>query len=127
MLACLESLKPIDHQDYRDELLRKRHKDTFEWLLDDYRYRKWLNDRALTVLWINGAPGCGKSVLSSFLSERLAADSGIGRRVPVVAYFFCRHDNDYLQTEVAIFQNLLAQLLDQTPRLFRHFVSEYGS
>jgi len=128
MLACLESLVMIDHQDYRDELLRKRHPDTFEWLLEDERYQIWLKDEASTVLWINGAPGCGKSVLSSYLSERLARNPGVtGRGAPVVAYFFCRHDNDYLQTEVAILQHLLAQLLDQAPRHFRHYISEYNS
>jgi len=128
MLACLESLMMIDHQDYRDELLRKRHPDTFEWLLEDEQYQRWLKDEALTVLWINGAPGCGKSVLSSFLSERLARNPGVtGRRAPVVAYFFCRHDNNCLQTETAILQHLLAQLLDQAPRHFRHFISEYDT
>ncbi|KAF8537282.1 hypothetical protein BDD12DRAFT_982249 [Trichophaea hybrida] len=63
MLAWLESLKMMDHQDYRDELLRKRHQDMFNWLQEDEPYQRLLKSNASTLLWINGAPGCGKSIL----------------------------------------------------------------
>ncbi|KAF8535670.1 hypothetical protein BDD12DRAFT_983186 [Trichophaea hybrida] len=127
MLACLECLNVIYHQDYRDELFRKRHEGTFEWLLKDEQYRKWLQDDTLNVLWISGTPGCGKSVLSAFLSERLANKTGnVDQRQPVVGYFFCRHDNDDLRTETAILRYLLAQLLDEAPQLFEHFLPEFS-
>ena len=73
------------------------------------------------ILWIYGGPGCGKSVLASFISEELFSSGG---NVPVV-YFFFDDKDDRLNDAKAALRNLLAQLLEQDPdAVFKHFLEE---
>ena len=107
-----------DCQSRRDELLAKRHADTCKWFLDDARYRDWIEDDNNLLLWIPGAPGSGKSVLSAILTEDMA-NHGTS-----VAYFFCKDTNERLRSDSAILKHLLAQVLEQDPWTFHHFEKE---
>jgi hypothetical protein len=115
-----KSLQPSNYEDYRDDLLQKRHENTCAWLLDDESFKLWneqLQDNR-TVLWINGGPGCGKSVLSAFLSKQFSR--GEASQISV-AYFFCDDKDERLRTASAVLANWLAQLLYQVPNLIVHF------
>lgn len=73
------------------------------------------------ILWICGGPGCGKSVLASFISEELFNS---GRNV-TVAYFFFDDKDDRLNDAKAALRNLLSQLLEQDPDgVYKHFLQE---
>ncbi|TGZ80707.1 hypothetical protein EX30DRAFT_49533 [Ascodesmis nigricans] len=67
------------------------------------------------------APGCGKSVLSAFLSKEVSL-----RKVNqlAMAYFFCDDKDDRLGTASATLANWLAQLLSQVPNMIVHFAAE---
>jgi hypothetical protein len=122
---CLNSLSPFDCETYRDNLFLKRHQNTCSWFFADERYRDYVENDCNRVLWINGGPGCGKSVLSSVLSkELLCCDENIFGGNYSVAYFFCDDKDERLRTEFAILLNLLAQLLKQDPGVLIHFTAE---
>lgn len=114
-------MKPSDYESYRDELARIRHENTCTWVLDDPRYRTWDEKNGTAILWISGGPGCGKSVLSSFLSKQ--PDSSQSYHI-YKAYFFCDDKDERLRTAQAILVDLLAQLLDQIPGVITHFLAE---
>jgi Cdc6-like AAA superfamily ATPase len=120
-----ESLKPSNYEDYRDELLFKRHEGSCTWLLDDKRYKAWAEEeeeeKRKPILWISGGPGCGKSVLSSFLCKEIFPNQ---ESQPAVAYFFCDDKDERLRTAQAILTALLYQLLEQLPRVAEHFRTE---
>jgi hypothetical protein len=121
---CLKSLNPFDCETDRDNLVLKRHQNTCSWFLADEHYRDCIENDSNSVLWIHGAPGCGKSVLSSVLSKELCCDESILRRNYSVAYFFCDDKNERLRTESAVLLNLLSQLLRQDQGVLAHFLAE---
>jgi len=118
---CLKSLKPSDYESYRDDLLLRKHKNTCTWLLDDKNYRDWSEAQGQAILWISGDPGCGKSILLSFLTTEIIRDKG---HQLYLAYFFCDEKDERLRTAHAILINLLTQLLTQVPDVIVHFSAE---
>jgi Cdc6-like AAA superfamily ATPase len=114
-------LKSSDYEGRREELWLKRHGTSCEWLLHDERYKAWDEEDNQAVLWISGGPGCGKSVLSSFLCKDILPNKA--NRLPV-AYFFCDDKDERLRTAEAILVDLLAQLLEQLPGIVEHFLPE---
>jgi len=119
---CRKSLKPSDCESYRDELLLRRHENTCLWVLDDLRYRSWVKHDGQAILWIIGIPGCGKSILSSFLTKQIILSKADQL---FMAYFFCDDKDERLRTAQAILVNLLSQLLQQVPDFIKHFLAEH--
>jgi hypothetical protein len=66
-----------------NKALSQRHPGTGEWLLEDPRYSRWIEDSA-SFLWLYGIPGCGKTVLSTTVIDKLNNDP----RAKVVLYFY---------------------------------------
>ncbi|KAF8531694.1 hypothetical protein BDD12DRAFT_914648, partial [Trichophaea hybrida] len=118
---CRKSLKPSDYESYREELWLRRHENTCTWILDDHRFRSWAKKDGQAILWISGDPGCGKSVLSSFLTKVITNGE---TNQPCMVYFFCDDKDERLRTAYAILVNLLTQLLDQVPDFIAHFLAE---
>ena len=116
-------MKPSDYETYRDELWRRRQEGTCTWLLDDERYKTWNDVNGQAILWIHGDPGCGKSVLSSFLTKEVIR--GKTNQLSL-AYFFCDDKDERLRTADAILVNLLAQLLQYIPDTIVHLTVEHG-
>lgn len=81
----------------------------------------WKENDLHTVLWIDGAPGCGKSVMSAFLSKSLFHDRATQKSM---VYFFCDDKDEKLRTAEAVLANWLAQLVKQVPSSIVHFESE---
>ncbi|KAF8544651.1 hypothetical protein BDD12DRAFT_906355 [Trichophaea hybrida] len=119
---CLKSLKPSENEGYRDELLLRRHENTCTWILDDRHYRTWAKKDNQAILWIFGDPGCGKSVLSSFLTKKITQGK---TNQHCMAYFFCDDKDEKSRTAHAILLNLVAQLLNQVPGVIAHFLAEF--
>lgn len=118
----MKSLKPSDYETYRDELWLRRHENTCTWILGDQHYRTWADKDGQAILWIYGDPGCGKSVLSSFLTKEIIRGK---TNQHCLAYFFCDDKDERLKTAHAILVNLLTQLLNQIPDAIKHFSTEH--
>lgn len=65
-----------------DSKLEEREEGTCGWFWENSQVKDWLSRRS-GILWVYGAPGVGKSVLSSSIISKLLEDG------KVVAYFFC--------------------------------------
>jgi hypothetical protein len=123
----LNGLKaPFSHcQDKREELLAKHHNDTCSWLVNDQRFRKWIEDDEKRLLWIHAPPGLGKSVLSAFLVEQIFSHTKSGCiKNFSTAYFFCKGTDERLRTDTAILKYLLVQILHHRHSLLPHFETE---
>jgi len=118
----MKSLKPSDYETDRDKYWLRRYENTCTWVLDDKRYRTWAERDGQAILWIYGDPGCGKSVLSSFLTQEIMRGKTTQQ---CLAYFFCDDKDDRLKTGHAILVNLLSQLLNQVPDAIKHFMTEH--
>jgi Cdc6-like AAA superfamily ATPase len=114
-------LKPSDYESYRESLWLRRHENTCTWILGNQHYREWAEKDGPAILWISGDPGCGKSVLSSFLTKELTHEK---TNQLYMAYFFCDDKDERLRTAHAILKNVLTQLLDQIPDFIMYFLAE---
>ena len=103
-------------------MLQKRYENTCNWILSHNDFISWEKGDGKAVLWIDGGPGCGKSVLSAFMAKELHLSAHGNQRS--VVYFFCDDKDDRLRTARAILANWLAQLLWQTPDFLAHFPEE---
>ncbi|KAK8084664.1 hypothetical protein PG997_005935 [Apiospora hydei] len=103
----------------RQELHRRaREKDSAagKWLLDDNRFQMWSDKDycATPLLWLNGKPGAGKSVLASIVADHIRAIPDVS-----VGLFYCVHSDPQSNTFISVAKSLLAQLLTQDATLLR--------
>ena len=81
-------------------------------LLDDKTYLQWRDGVSSPCLWIHGAPGAGKTVLSSVIAESILASAGTPSN-EMVAFFFCDGGDEYTRTTTDVFSNVIFQCLEQ--------------
>ncbi|KAI1736472.1 putative zinc finger protein [Xylaria scruposa] len=99
---------------------RAQYPGTGRWLLESTFFKEWFDPRFPTIpplLWLNGIPGAGKTILASLVVEE-------ARRLnptPTVLFFYCKHDNTERDNFVALGRSLLAQFLKQDNGLLPSF------
>lgn len=77
------------------------------------------------MLRLVGAPGIGKTMISSYLVEQLEKRAQVTSDM-TFAYYFCDNKDDKRNTTIAILRGLLLQLLRQRPLLFKHIQEDYN-
>ncbi|KAK4196326.1 hypothetical protein QBC40DRAFT_351857 [Triangularia verruculosa] len=105
----LRAANVINDQDKYTKL-RSGYPGTGYWLLDNPKFKEWFETPCQLVppvLWLNGIPGAGKTVLASLVVEQAQQISP----TPVVLYFFCRNGDNERDNFVSIARSLLCQLL----------------
>ena len=81
----------IDPQSDLDRHLSSRHVGTCQWIFEAPSFTKWQSCDEGASLWVNAAPGSGKSVLCASVVEQMMQTNS---KVPCnVIYFFCRFDD----------------------------------
>ncbi|KFY10697.1 hypothetical protein V492_04887 [Pseudogymnoascus sp. VKM F-4246] len=105
----LDWLTPIDFDTQQSDFISRRTKGTGQWFLDSTEFQTWLNTDN-KVLFCQGLPGAGKTVLTSIVVDYLLANFQ-GENVGI-AYLYCDvHRQDELNID-----GLLASLLKQLAR-----------
>lgn len=61
------------------------------------------------LLWLNGTPGAGKTILASLVVEEAQNLT----TAPVVLYFYCKHGDNERDNFISMGRSLLSQLLAQ--------------
>ncbi|KAI0192374.1 hypothetical protein EV127DRAFT_426763 [Xylaria flabelliformis] len=108
----------IDQDDYAKT--RAQYPGTGRWFLENPFFKEWFDPRFPTIpplLWLNGIPGAGKTILASLVVEE-------ARRLnpaPTVLFFYCKHENTERDNFVALGRSLLAQFLKQDNGLLPSF------
>lgn len=98
---------------------------TTDWLWEHREYGKWRN-QAAGILWIEGKPGSGKSVLAkSILEQGLPKLSSASKDGIICDWFYTTRGGDLLMAHRSLMRSILFQLLTQRPSLFHHFADEY--
>lgn len=84
----------------------QHYQGTGQWFLESHEFSKWKKERS-SFLWLNGIPGCGKTVLSSSVIGNLEETVGSSN----LLYFFFFNFNDVKKQSTAdALRSLLAQL-----------------
>ncbi|KAI9741362.1 MAG: hypothetical protein M1834_003079 [Cirrosporium novae-zelandiae] len=96
---------------------------TCTWVLSHQNFQQWQQDENSNLLWFSADPGCGKSVLASFLVDEMKA-AQTTHRPRKVCYFFFK-DNDEQNSATLALCSLLHQLFTLDITLLKHVMGEY--
>ncbi|KAF8534845.1 hypothetical protein BDD12DRAFT_754871 [Trichophaea hybrida] len=115
-LAIMDWLSPVDSE---TDFIRedgKREPRTNEWLFSESSMIDWTSDtnKADTnrVVWVNGIPGCGKSILCSSAIRELRHRFPVNSHIPI-AFFFCDQKDSARNKLDSILRTWISQLLSQ--------------
>ncbi|ELR10083.1 hypothetical protein GMDG_04483 [Pseudogymnoascus destructans 20631-21] len=104
-------LSPPDPSINYRKAIKLRQSDTGLWLLESEVYSKWKRN-ASSFVWLYGIPGCGKTILTSTVTEDIflycANDPG-----KVVAYFYFDFTDANKQKTELMVRSLISQLSEQ--------------
>lgn len=101
----IQWLAAPDSSENFNKAVEQRHEDTGLWFLESDSFAHW-KVTANSFLWLNGLPGCGKTILSSTIIQHLRSDEADDK---VVLYFFF----DFNDTSKQSLENLIRALIRQ--------------
>ncbi|KAI0968627.1 putative zinc finger protein [Xylaria arbuscula] len=102
---------------------RVNNPESGRWLLEHTTFADWFNPKFPAIpplLWINGIPGAGKSVLASFIIDEARSL----KPAPTVLYFYCKEGDSNQDNFGAICRTLLFQMLEQDTLLLNTLYQE---
>ncbi|KAH0444749.1 zinc finger protein [Colletotrichum camelliae] len=111
-----------DH--HRFKMIRAAYPNTCRWLLSKREFRRWFDRFPSTIpalLWLNGIPGAGKTILSSMIVDEAQSLA----EKPTVLFFYCRTDDPEKNTFISLARSLLHQLLEREENLLPFFYEKY--
>ncbi|KAI1734594.1 hypothetical protein F4680DRAFT_336723 [Xylaria scruposa] len=116
------ALEHLPQDDNREKLIRDCLQGSCDWVLKQEEMASWAKiDSKLSVIWLHGKPGAGKSVICANLVD-LLEDS----RTTTFSYFCKYHQND---TSSQILKTLALKIIETSPDLstiaFTEFVQKY--
>jgi hypothetical protein len=89
--------------------LSSRHSGTAEWIFSDTIYSNWRLSGETASVWLNAAPGSGKSVLAASIVNNLHhSETTVENNV---IYFFCRFDEPEKCKAISALRSLAIQAL----------------
>lgn len=113
ILAWLDASKPTMTKPTTryTNALKGRYTGTGSWYIHSQDFDRWTKEPN-SVSWLWGIPGCGKTVLSATIIERL---TDLCSRVQdqALAYFYFAFDDQALQNVEDMIRSLAAQLCSQ--------------
>jgi ankyrin repeat protein len=98
-------LSPPDPSTNYNNALQKRHECSGIWFLESDTFAKW-KTRRNSFLWLNGIPGCGKTILSSAIIKDL---NDTPSSQPLL-YFYFDFNDSAKQTLESMVRSLVIQL-----------------
>ncbi|KAL6808340.1 pfs domain-containing protein [Trichoderma sp. SZMC 28015] len=116
-----EWLSPPDPSENYNNGIKQRHGDSGQWFLRSRQYSSWKSQRN-SFLWLQGIPGCGKTVLCSTIVKDLEDNN-----VMNVLYFFFDFTNADKQPYDKALRSLVLQLYFKTKNTQTSLDSLYGS
>ncbi|KAI0182170.1 ankyrin-1, partial [Xylaria flabelliformis] len=98
-----------------DDFNLRRLNGTCDWILHRSEFHRWqsLAPRNPKILWINGPPGYGKTILCARLIEHVSANSQ-----SCVGYFFMSSEIEARTNPFVIISSWITQLLTQSQQAF---------
>ncbi|KAJ3076348.1 hypothetical protein HDU98_003930 [Podochytrium sp. JEL0797] len=109
LLSIHSFLDPVDLAAARDEISRKRHPLTRNWVID--QVCEWVVDShsRQQVFWLSGDAGSGKSVIAAAVT--------LDHRVNAAGFFFCKFDERKRSDPAWMIRTLAYQLAQVDPEI----------
>lgn len=120
---CLKDLRVTDPRDDKGRIESTKGgllEDSYRWILPDLI--RWRDGPQNRLLWIEGDPGKGKTMLLCGIIDQL---SSIATEPGEPAYFFCQSTDARLNTAAAVLRGLIYFLIIQNPPLISYVQDQY--
>ncbi|KAJ7455528.1 hypothetical protein FB451DRAFT_1278062 [Mycena latifolia] len=108
----LDWLKPVNMKARLETIVQLRQQGTCQWVLDSPVFKDWEKATSGSLLWLQGIPGNGKTVISSVLMNHLVEKC---TRDDAVLYAFCEFRDKQSIDPLVILRTFLSQLLRAYP------------
>ncbi|GAB1725527.1 hypothetical protein NU195Hw_Modified_11t1 [Hortaea werneckii] len=122
---CRDALFLSDPEIDRARLISEKGKrvdGTCEWIRKDKAYKTWRSGDT-NLLWINGGPGKGKTILSIFLTQELQRKFSKD-----ATFYFCSNNNQERNNAAAVLRGLMWHVTEKRPQLadvlLEHLIDE---
>lgn len=101
--------------------VRQENSGSGRWLLEQQQMKRWLDPKytLLPLLWINGRPGAGKTILASLIVEECRI-----RQTGGILFFYNKYGDAKRNTFIGVMRSLLAQMLKMRPILLPYMFEE---
>ncbi|RWA06162.1 hypothetical protein EKO27_g8946 [Xylaria grammica] len=83
---------------------------TCSWVLSHPEFQRWHKATGPALMWLSANPGCGKSVMISFLIDHLR--SSVESKNVHICYWFFKSDNQEQKSAIFALRGILRQLLE---------------
>src|SRR5215469_14616571 len=107
----IRALEAPDYEAFRNHHVDDPISGPCQWFLLDETVRRWQENEKSSILWIQGPPGQGKTVLSKFLLGHLEKSTCGPASDVTIIYFFFYYQDERFQTVDAALRSLITQLL----------------
>lgn len=116
------SLPRQNHKSFKS--VWKGNANTGRWIVDHGHFKEWLNPKSCAepILWLNGIPGAGKTILASIVIEECRRKSDFK-----TSYFYCRQGDHTANNGVDVLRGLVDQLIDEYPQLLPYCYAKHIS
>ncbi|KAF5989558.1 hypothetical protein FBULB1_844 [Fusarium bulbicola] len=96
-------------------------KESYEWILKSDAYETFIDDPSSRVLWINGPPGKGKTMLLCGITNELM------KSLRPISFFLCQGfvKEEDLSSDIAVMRGLIYVLLEHQPSLISTLRESY--
>ncbi|KAL8992388.1 MAG: hypothetical protein Q9169_007138 [Polycauliona sp. 2 TL-2023] len=103
----IAAIPSVDMFTKHRKLMGLRHEGTGTWILRNESFRNWYDAARSSTLCCFGIPGCGKTILASFIVDKIQSDP-VSPNASIV-YYYC----DYADMRTLSAENILGTLLKQ--------------
>ncbi|KAF4494064.1 Vegetative incompatibility HET-E-1, partial [Fusarium agapanthi] len=96
-------------------------KESYEWILKSDAYETFIDNPSSRLLWINGSPGKGKTMLLCGIIDELQ------KSLRPISFFLCQANvkEEDLSSDIAVMRGLIYVLLEHQPSLMSAIRSSY--
>ncbi|KAK6507854.1 hypothetical protein TWF481_006276 [Arthrobotrys musiformis] len=124
-------LRPRDYiEDHRLALNRRVVSSSGNWILADPKFKAWLHGGAAAerILYINGMPGSGKTILVSTIIDHLSRSRQTNNNHHTVLFFYFSDEggNEASNAKADMFRALLMQLMDQDDTILEYLDQKFA-
>ena len=123
--ACLRDLQTTNPRHDKDRIETAKGgllKDAYNWILDHADFKRWRDQQQNQLLWINGDPGKGKTMLLCGIIDELTK---FAPDTTTISFFFCQATDIRINHATAVLRGLIFMLVDQQPSLISHIRRQY--
>ncbi|GAB1319627.1 hypothetical protein MFIFM68171_09837 [Madurella fahalii] len=121
---CLRDLYITDSEADKQRIEGSKGRDLGEehhWILNNCDFKEWRDGQNTSLLWINGGPGTGKTMLLCGILDDLSKRN----TKSLLSFFFCEASNKKTRSAEAVLRGLLFMLAIKQRSIIKHIRKKY--